>query len=181
MGKPIITKSIIGHEGKYEINSNGEIWSLDYNRTGTKRKLSGVSNGHGYYQVAIKKSGEPKKRFMVHRLVAIAFIDNPDGKTDVNHKNGIKTDNCVDNLEWVTRRENIAHAIDVLDRKYNRKLSRDDVIEIMNLISNTKLSMGDIARRYSVTASNISAIHNSRSWNRINKLSKGDSHVKQGK
>ena len=65
----------------------------------------------GYLYVYLyKENGKEKKKMYVHRLVAEAFIPNPNNYKEINHKSGIKTENCVDNLEWVTRSENIKHA-----------------------------------------------------------------------
>lgn len=84
------------------------------------RILSLGNNGRGYLNVMISINGK-QKRVYVHRLVAQAFIQNPDNKTDINHKNGDKSDNHPDNLEWCTRSQNIQHAYDALKRKRGGK------------------------------------------------------------
>lgn len=66
----------------------------------------------GYYSIVLRS-----KNYLLHRLVAQAFIPNPEFKTEVNHINGVKTDNRVENLEWVTRSENIRHSFKELGRK----------------------------------------------------------------
>lgn len=89
---------------KYTIYSNGTIFS-DY----TGKFLCTTNRSRGYNLATLTNQGE-KKSFTVHRLVAKHFIPNPENKKEVNHINGIKTDNRVDNLEWVTSSENKKHA-----------------------------------------------------------------------
>lgn len=72
----------------------------------------------GYFQIGLYKNNV--RYFIgVHRLVAEAFIPNPNNKTCINHKNGIRTDNRVENLEWVTYSENMKHSYSVLKRKHS--------------------------------------------------------------
>lgn len=80
--------------------------------------LSSKQNSHQYESIMVKRN--PDKRVYVHRLVAKAFIPNPENKRDVNHKNGNKKDNRVENLEWTTHRENSIHGRDVLGLFKNR-------------------------------------------------------------
>lgn len=100
-------KKIEGYED-YEISDKGEIRSCKYKRT---RLLKPSNRGcsSDYLVVPLCKNGNIKLHY-IHRLVAKAFIPNPLDKPQVNHKNGIKTDNNVSNLEWVTVRENTLHA-----------------------------------------------------------------------
>lgn len=86
---------------RYSVSDAGEVRN---DKTG--RKLKPQIVGHGYYRVHLSPG---KKRIPIHRLVADAFIPKIEGKTQINHKNGIKTDNRVDNLEWCTARENCLH------------------------------------------------------------------------
>lgn len=93
---------------KYEVSTIGNIKSFNGK---APRILKPSPNKNGYLRVCIY-IGDKKKNCFVHRLVAQAFIPNPDNKPEVNHKNGIKTDNRVENLEWVTTSENVQHAFD---------------------------------------------------------------------
>lgn len=103
-------KSIIRFEGLYDVSSEGRVRSLWDGRHKIHRikVLKPRKNKGGYLHVNLWKDGE-MKTFKVHRLVASSFIKNPLNKSDVNHKNEIKTDNRVDNLEWMTRKENIKY------------------------------------------------------------------------
>ena len=100
-----IWKDIDEFEGLYQISNLGNVKSLNYNRTGKERILKPGNNGCGYLFVILYKNGK-LKHFTIHRLVANAFLENPDNKSDVNHKDEDKTNNNVDNLEWMTSKEN---------------------------------------------------------------------------
>lgn len=97
----------------YAVSEDGDVFSLNYNHTGTVKKLKTSSTNCGYKIVCIRKNKRPYWK-LVHRLVAQAFIPNLENKSDINHKNGIKTDNRVENLEWVSKSENMLHAYHVL-------------------------------------------------------------------
>lgn len=96
--------------GRTIITSNGKRYYLP------ERILKLRESNCGYLRIGLWKSQKVYYK-SVHRLVAEAFIPNPENKPQVNHKNGIKTDNCVANLEWATQSENVRHAFDVLGRK----------------------------------------------------------------
>lgn len=96
-----IWKDIKGYEGKYQVSNWGNVRSLNYNKTGQPRVMAGNINRNGYKSQMLRK-GNRRKLISIHRLVAQAFIPNPNNYPCVNHKNEIKTDNRVENLEWCT-------------------------------------------------------------------------------
>lgn len=104
---------IKGFEGYYEINRAGEVYSLDrIDSRGRKLKRRKMKHTkcNGYLTVALSKNGYGRP-FGVHRLIAIAFIPNPEGKPSVNHIDSNKTNNNIENLEWVTQQENTIHSV----------------------------------------------------------------------
>lgn len=98
---------IDGERRDYQVNSLGEVRSV---KTGHLRKLKPKFNRQTGYMYVILDSGEKCVTRSVHRLVADAFIPNPENKPQVNHINEVKTDNRVENLEWVTAHENSEHS-----------------------------------------------------------------------
>ena len=96
---------IKGFEGLYQISNKGRVKSLKNNKTKKEKLLKLDINSNGYLQVDLYKNNK-KKRFYIHRLVAQAFIENPNNYTYVNHKDECKTNNVVTNLEWCTNKYN---------------------------------------------------------------------------
>lgn len=96
-------KDIIGYEGKYQISNTGKVRSLNYNHTGKVKELKLKLNRYGYYEVKLSKNNKTKD-FMVGRLVAQHFIDNPNFKSKAIHIKDTK-DNSVINLKWAYESE----------------------------------------------------------------------------
>lgn len=114
-----IWKDINGYEGYYQISNQGNVRSVDrfdgvHDRKGTIIKPNLKQNG--YLQVGLRTHNK-RKWIGVHRLVAIHFIENPDNKPQVNHIDGNKQNNTINNLEWVTAKENQNHATKIGLRK----------------------------------------------------------------
>lgn len=116
MSNTIVTEEIKKFDNYPEYGSDtlGNIYSFNYHRTGKIGKLSTRISNEGYELVSLHRY---RKTFTVHRLIAKQYIANLDNKPCVNHKNGNKLDNRVDNLEWCTYQYNSQHAHDDLIKK----------------------------------------------------------------
>lgn len=98
-------RDVLGFEELYQVSSFGNVRTIKKGEA----EMSQQENRNGYMTVHLRDKGV-ERRAMVHRLVAEAFIPNPDGLRDVNHKNGDKSDNRVENLEWVSHSDNMTHS-----------------------------------------------------------------------
>lgn len=105
-----IWKAVEGTNGRYEVSNTGKVRSMNYGgHNGVVREMRPTKDYKGYMRVRITRAGK-STTVKVHREIAKAFIPNPQNKPEVNHINGDKTDNRVENLEWVTASENTSHA-----------------------------------------------------------------------
>jgi hypothetical protein len=122
-----VWKDIEGYEGRYLISNQGRVKSLGFfsNPLGFSIWVKRIKflnlhiDRYGYVYVSLSKN-KHRRSFKVHRLVAQAFILNSENKPQINHRDGNKQNNCVDNLEWVTQSENNWHAFNVLDSTERR-------------------------------------------------------------
>lgn len=126
-----IEKPVKGYEGLYTVDSNGNIWN---DKTWTR--LFQDKNKYGYNYVKLKGHDGEVKNCRVHRVVAIAFLENPNNYTDVNHKNENKRDNRVENLEWCDRKYNSRYGTArkrlSLHRRNSPKVKRKPVIRLFD-------------------------------------------------
>ena len=102
-------EEIKGYNGLYLVSNTGKVKSMEWNRTKKAKELKQYDQ-RGYKLVGIRRNGT-LHNYLVHRLVATAFVPNPRNLYDVNHIDGNKANNCAENLEWVTKSENTRHAI----------------------------------------------------------------------
>lgn len=150
--------SVLGFEGLYDVYSDGRIISLRTGRVMKQRK-----DPAGYMLVMLTKNNKQYSK-KVHRIIAEAFIPG-DHELFVNHINGVKSDNRISNLEWVTAKQNVKHAVETGliptgELHYNAKLGRKDVIAIRA----SKLKNKTLADIYGVTPSNIGCIKRRKTW-----------------
>lgn len=139
-------KDIEGYEGLYQVSDMGNVRNVKYNRS-----LKPVLNPGGYLKVILSKDGK-RKTCKVHRLVAEAFIPNPDNKPTVDHINTIRTDNRVSNLRWFTHKEQM------LDNKITNEKFNENSLK--NVVPKKKVlcvttgevfdSAKDAARHYNI-------------------------------
>lgn len=104
-----IWKDIKGYEGKYQISNLGNIKSINYNKTKKEKLLKPNISKRGYKYINLCKSGRQQKKY-IHRLVAEAFISNPNNYPVINHKDNNPLNNNVKNLEWCTQSYNVRYA-----------------------------------------------------------------------
>jgi hypothetical protein len=169
-----IWKDVLGFENYYQVSDLGRVkskdrWSdyLSYQRKG--KTLNLVQNRKGYLRVKFHIDCKEIQK-TVHRLVAIAFIPNPENKPEVNHLDGNKLNNAKWNLAWATEKENTNHAIEIGLRPRNApstaKLTESNVLEIRKMIANGN-KLRDIAKLFPVVECTISAIKHRRLWSEL--------------
>lgn len=160
-----VWKDIKGYEGLYQVSNLGRVKSV-------KRNLTlKPCNRNRYLIVLLSKNGI-KKAINVHRLVAQAFIPNPDDKRTVNHIDGNKQNNCVDNLEWCSQSENVKHAYDnklkvvVGERNPAHKLTTNDVLFIRKNYKprDCVFGLNALSKKFNVNKSTILRVIRGVSW-----------------
>ena len=120
-----VWKDVVGYEQRYQVSNLGRVYSKI-----TKKILKQNLHSNGYFTIATKIGGRNGKAvcFKVHRLVATAFLPNIENKPLVNHIDGVKTNNNVNNLEWCTAKENTDHAIRTGLLDYSKR----SVVKVLN-------------------------------------------------
>jgi len=157
------------YEGLYEVSSLGRVKALPCNKQGKSplgKIMKDFSNGKNYRYLALAKDNKRKNHY-VHRLVAEAFLINEEGKPHINHKNGIKDDNRLENLEWATLSENMTHAVQMgLLSNPNAKLRKDEVV-VLRKMFDAGYHRPTLAKMFNISKANVHRIGHRQMWKAI--------------
>lgn len=156
-----IWKDVAGWEGKYQVSSLGNVRGIKRGKI-----LKKMYTPDGYHSLSLCNGKMTTKT--VHRLVAQAFIPNPENKPEVNHKNHIRTDNRAENLEWNTHIENIDYTVNnnkhAFGERHSRaRLKESDVIDILT----SSLSNEELAVKYGLKRNSVVCIRLRKCWKHI--------------
>ena len=168
-----VWKDVVGFEECFMISSLGSVYSKR-----TNKNLKPHKSKSGYLTLSSKIGGRTGQSICLklHRIIAEAFIENPESKPFINHKNGIKHCNAIGNLEWCTSAENVQHAFrtGLLEGRkgvdqHSVKLTEADVIYIRAcyIPRHKKFGSRVLAKRFNVSHGRISSIVNNKSWTHI--------------
>lgn len=170
----MFVRTVFGFDREYVVSGCGRVFSLQRKGAWLSRELVPQINHNGYEKVTLTKEGKRKYAF-VHRIVAENFIENDLDKKTVNHKDGNKRNNTVENLEWATHSENRQHAIDnnlgkiAKGSDMSKVLKEEDVLEIVSL-RKKGMKYKDIAMLFNRPKSTIQSILNGRRWNHLTNI-----------
>lgn len=171
-----------GYEGVYEVSDHGRIKSLARDRVGKNGSIARLPERIlkcnkmkiGYRSVVLAKGDGNDRHEYVHRLVLIAFVgDPPSDLHEGNHKDGVKSNNLLTNLEWTTPSENKFHAYRIGLKKARNGVRHkdaklnDDIVRIIRESLRNEESLAELGRRYGVAANTIRAIQTGRTWKHI--------------
>jgi hypothetical protein len=167
-----IWKDVLGYEGMYQVSNWGRVKSLKRKHAKFEglRKLALTPDGYLFTSFSVNDRCVLKR---IHRLVASAFISNPNGCSEVNHIDGDKQNNCAENLEWVSHSENMAHASKMHLLKgckgtdnTKAKLNNEAAIAIYNSVDPTRV----LSEKFGVSYSAIQRIRNGKYWKHKTKM-----------
>lgn len=173
-----IWKDIPNYEGVYQASTLGNIRSLGFTHeiknqwgsTSIRHKKGRVLKQHintaGYYNVQLCKDGMTK-RIMTHRLIAITFIPNPDNKREVNHKDSNRLNNQIENLEWVTSKENTEHYVRLGRKKIPKGVDTHNSIlteDVVKQIFLSELSAEKLSKILNINKGTIASVKQGINW-----------------
>lgn len=154
-------RSIVDFDPDYQVSNTGLMRSF---KSGYEwRLMRPFIDERGYTRISVFKNGK-KGPAQVHRLVALAFLTNPENRPYVNHKDCNPANNVLSNLEWVTAKENMEHAsingrLATGERHWRCKISDEQIAEIKIHLEQRIMTMPEIARMYRISASSVSNIY----------------------
>lgn len=164
-----IWKDVVGYEGFYKISNFGRVNSLARNKL-----MSPGIDDKGYLRVCLTKLGI-RKTLRMHRMIMLSFVPNPLKRTDINHKNGVKSDCRLCNLEWCTRSENVLHAVrtglksrpkGVLNNK--AVLNERDVLEIRaSRKDRNRHTIRLLSNKFGITYHHVRSVMYYKSWKHV--------------
>lgn len=164
-------RDINGYEGLYQVSNFGRVKSF---HRGTTKIIKPQINRKGYLNITMNKNGM-QKTFRIHRLVAEMFILNTDCKPQVNHRDGHKLNNHVNNLEWVTEVENVHHAflsglVSQGSTRNTAKLTHEQVQDILQncVIGDLSFGLSAFARKFNVDRTTIAAVIHGERYKNVN-------------
>lgn len=179
-------RDVLNYIGRYQVSNFGRVKSLSYEyvdsrghrRVNKGRVLKNVEDRHGYHVVCLHNINQ--KNHKVHRLVALAFIDNPEELPIINHRNGVKTDNTVDNLEWCSYKYNTNHAFQnglctSGEGHHYSTLSDDEVLKVKKYLKEGK-NVPEINKITKINKPVLYQIKNGISWNYLTGLADEREH-----
>lgn len=161
-----VWKDVAGFEGLYKVSNFGRVRAIGRGLRRGCIMTDKFDKLDGYMHLSLTKDGVPH-HFVIHRLVAIAFIPNPDNKPTVNHKDFNRCNNRAENLEWMTQKENNRYSIEAGHRKYtekmrlgayNRRSVKDEVVKMIMSDYDNGLKPSEIADKYNVTRPFVSRV-----------------------
>ena len=162
-------KDVVGYEGLYRVSDLGRVLSLNYNRSDNVKILKKEHTKKGYLRVCFYKN-KIRSKILVHRIIANNFIENNKIKKEVNHINGVKFDNRVENLEWCTSSENVKHSWNnnltyALKGEIHgmSKLKTNQVLEIRK----SELPISKLSEIYKISKTHVHRVITKKTWNHI--------------
>lgn len=161
-------KRIPGHNGWYSVSSDGRVFS---DARASMREMKAGPGSVGYKKVGLY-CGKKQATHAVHRLVAEAFVPNPDNLPEVNHINGNKLDNRAENLEWTDRSGNALHSFDTGlhpwgEGRYNSKLTQEAVKDIRDNYVPRAVPYRHFAEKYGVSIDAVRYAFVGKNWSRV--------------
>ncbi len=155
---------------EYSVTADGKVFSNNYHRENISKQLRSWVTYNGYEQVHLRRYGK-RKAFSVHRLVAQTYLPNPKNLPFVNHKNGIKTDNRQENLEWCTASDNSKHNFKIGLQKprygkdnHSSKITQIQAQEIRTKYVPRKYSQARLAKEYGLRQQTVCELLQGKTW-----------------